>query len=274
MGNRKNVILAFAITLGSVAGFWGIAKALHFRGILDWRIKATYPAAQVGPALKRMAYHDYGMSIETRNVDSNLQAFFWRVGLLRGNQLEMQPEAAEALERVLLCAARVSLSTDAPLKFLQVKMVDALSGATVSLWRFVPDIKDSMFTRLGEEEYVNRLVVEFDNEASDPHRDWKEVQWDTPMTMEKFLAKQIVLRVKRQSPVGLEVHEDLSEPQTLGVVLDNWSTIEKQGARQQEKVSELVEKTAKSVITGYRFKGFREFVLQDSSGMALRRGAL
>ena len=99
------------------------------------RFKPTYKASEIANELKKMCSHDYQMSVETRHVGNNLQAFFWRVGLLQPSQLEMKPEAAESLERVLLCATRISLSTDAPLQFLEVKMMDALTGATVTLWR-------------------------------------------------------------------------------------------------------------------------------------------
>src|SRR3954471_19861767 len=116
--------------------------------------KPTYKSSQIASELKTLCAHDYHMTIEARRAGNTLQAFFWRVGLLRPGQMEMQPEAAEALERVLLSATRISLSTDAPLQFLQVKMVDALTGASVTLWRFVPDIRDSMYTRMAEDEYV------------------------------------------------------------------------------------------------------------------------
>jgi len=89
--------------------------------------------------------------------------------------MEMRPEGAEDMERVLLCATRISLSTDAPLQFLEVKAADALTGATVTLWRFVPDIRDSMYTRLPEEEYINRLVIEFDTGGGLKPKEWKRI---------------------------------------------------------------------------------------------------
>lgn len=264
--------LGVALFMGA---WWGSARILHFNSMWDWRIQPTYKAIHVARELKKMCAHDYKMSVETRRSGNNLQAFFWRVGLLRSGQLELHPQAAESLERVLLCATRISLSTDAPLQFLEVKVADALTGASVTLWRFVPDIRDSMYTRLAEEEYINRLVVEFNADSSpDKPKEWKENRWDPPITMAEFLAKQVVLRAKRQSPVGLQAHEDLSKPSTLAVVVDNWESIHKQGSRQEEKVTDLVEKTAKTVVHGYKYTGFREFVLKDQRGMALKRWAL
>jgi hypothetical protein len=237
-----------------------------------WKHGPTYPSATIASDLKKMLAKDYSLNVETRKAGGTLQTSFWRVGLLKPGQLEMQPEAAEALERVLLCATRVSLSTDAQLQFLQVKMADALTGATVTLWRFVPDIKDSMYTRLPEDEYINRLVIEFDPDR-DPKREWKENNWDKPITMAEFLAKQVVLRIKRQSGVGLQAHEDLSKPATLTVVVDNWDSLETQGG-QPKKVQELVEKTARKVMKGYRYTGFHEFVLKNQQGLALKSWTL
>jgi len=69
-----------------------------------------------------------------------------------------------------------------------------------------------MYTRLPEEEYINRLVIEFDTGGGLKPKEWKELTWDPPITMGEFLGKQVVGRLKRQSPVGLQVHEDLSKP--------------------------------------------------------------
>ena len=74
----------------------------------------------------------------------------------------MRKEAADTLEHVFLCATRIALSTDASLDFIEVKMADVLTGATITLWRYVPDIRDSMYQRIGDTEYFNRLVIEVD----------------------------------------------------------------------------------------------------------------
>jgi hypothetical protein len=252
---------------------WLLA-VLALTGFAACNIKEpTYKAHRIAEDLKKLCLHDYGLNVETRFEGGNLQAVFWKVGLVKGEPMEIQPDAAEAIERVLLCATRISLSTDAPLQFLEVKMMDTLSGASITLWRFVPDIRDSMYTRLAEEEYSNRLVVEFDTEKGEP-KAWKEMAWNPPMTMARFLAKQVILRVKRQSPIGVQAHEDLSQPSTLVVVLDNWALIEKQGEPEEQKLTDLVEHTMKKVIEGYRFTGFREFVLKDGRGLMLRHGLL
>ena len=50
---------------------------------------------------------------------------------MKGNQLEMQPEAAESLERVLLCAARVMKLTSGTLSAVYgvCTQINTASGA-------------------------------------------------------------------------------------------------------------------------------------------------
>jgi hypothetical protein len=239
----------------------------------NWKLKPTFPAAQVAGAVKQLCAKDYHLTVEARHKNNALQIFFWRVGLFKSNHEDLRSEAAKSLEHALLCATRVALSTDAPLKFLEIRMADVLTGATITLWRYIPDIQDSMYTRFSEEEYMNRLVIDMNAgegralEGATPH-------WDLPLTMAEFLAKQVVQRAKRQSPVGIQAHEDLTKPETLVVVIDNWAAIEKEDIKQTTKVAESVEKTARAVLRGYRFNEFRGLVLQDHRGAALRSWTL
>ncbi len=236
----------------------------------DWKVKPTYTSEKLAESLQHICKVEYRLDVKTRKVGDTLQAFYWNKGLLLPGQVEMKPETAKDLEGVLLCATRVSLSTDAALSFIQIKMADKLTGATISLWRYVPDIKESMYERLPEEEYFNRLVIEMDNKSM-----YRSSQpWDMPLTMEQFLGKQIVLRAKRQSPVSFQAYEDVSDPTTLGIVVENWALIAKHGAQDKDRVVEVVEKTAHAVLSGYRFKGFHEVVLKDARGSFVKSWAL
>src|ERR1019366_1799583 len=188
----------------------------------------------------------------------------------------MSKEAADAMEHVFLCATRVALSTDASLDFIEVKMADVLTGSTVTLWRYVPDIRDSMYQRIGDTEYFNRLVIEISpghtdlsNEKSSSPRlpSSPNPAWDRPVTMSEFLAKQIILRARRDGADTLQAHADLSEPTTLEVVIDNWPSIQEEGPEHVSKVTDLVHRSAQKVIQGYRFNGFHGMILRDNEGV-------
>jgi|GEM_PF-2875987 len=240
----------------------------------NWKVRPSFPDDRVAASLKQMMAHDYHLPIETHRSGNTLQAFFWRAGLVRPGEVDLQPEALDALEKTLLCATRVALSTNARLDFIEIKISDVLTGTSVSLWRYVPDIRDSLYQRFSQQEYFNRLVMDVTpgngaSLASTP------MHWDETITLPTFLAKQVVFRAKREAALGgVQVHEDLSHPATLTMVVDNWSAIEKQGQTKESEVADLIHRTAQMVIKGYRFNGFQDIVLQDSRGASLRSWVL
>ncbi len=234
-------------------------------------MKPTYPASQIAEGLRRMCSKDYQLPIHTRHEGKALQSLAWKVGLFGTQTYDLQgmtKEAANTLERVLLCATRVALSTDAPLEFIEVKLVDVLTGARVTLWRYVPDIRDSMYQRFGDTEYFNRLVIEIDVDKKHLLNS-TAVKWEKPITLAEFLAKQIILRARREGGEALEAHADLSQPSNLGVVIENWASIEEEGPERVAKVTDVMHKSAEKVLKGYRFNGFRGLTLRDKQGVAV-----
>lgn len=244
-----------------------------------WKMKPTFPASQIAENLRKMCRQDYKLSVESRHAGQTLQAVVWKVGLFNGKDFALQgmrKEAADTLDHVFLCATRIALSTDASLDFIEVKVADVLTGSSITLWRYVPDIRDSMYQRIGDTEYFNRLVIDVD--AGLPLRQGRRsgstavtagTSWDKPMTLAEFLARQIISRARKEGGETLRAHADLSEPATLGVVIDNWSSIEDEGPEHAAKVTDSVYKSAQEVLKGYRFNGFRGLILRDSEGAAL-----
>ncbi len=130
-------------------------------------MKPTFPASQIAQDLIRMCAKDYKLPIDARHKGNTLQTFVQKAGLFTGQSYDLQgmsKEGSDAMEHSLLCATRIALSTDASLDFIEVKLFDVLTGATVTLWRYVPDIRDSMYERIGDTEYFSRLVIEIDTD--------------------------------------------------------------------------------------------------------------
>jgi len=276
---KKNWVPAFAGMTAVV--FTGVTAICLVLSSCNWKMKPTYPANQIAENLRKMCSHDYRLSIEARQSDKALQAVVWKVGLFNNRNYDLQgmrKEAADTMEHVFLCATRIALSTDASLDFIEVKMADVLTGSTITLWRYVPDIRDSMYQRIGDTEYFNRLVIEVDagnrNDGSIAKRlaaraPFQGMNWDKPLTLSEFLAKQIISRARRDGGETLQAHADLSQPSTLAVVIDNWSSIEEEGPDHAAKVTDSVHKSAEQVLQGYRFHGFRGITLKDNEGTAL-----
>jgi len=239
-----------------------------------WKMKPTFPANHIVDGLVQMCAKDYKMPVEARHEEKTLQMFVQRAGLFTGQTYDLQgmsKSAEDTMEHSLLCATRIALSTDASLDFIEVKIADVLTGATVTLWRYVPDIRDSMYERIGDTEYFSRLVIEIDTDKANvgPHHGANSLHWDKPITMSEFLAKQIILRARRDGGEALQAHADLSQPATLGVIIDNWSALQEEGPDRAAKMADVVHRAAQTVLKGYRFQGFHGLTLRDSQGVAL-----
>lgn len=261
---------------GSLPLRWIVAICLFPVLTSSCKWKPTYPASRIAASLRQLCRQDYQLTVETRHDGAALQALVWKAGLFTGRAYDLQGlrrDASSTLEQVLLCATRVALSTDAPLTFLQVKMVDVLTGASVTIWRYVPDIRDSMYQRIGDTEYFNRLLIEVqvDHPLALPG---SALRWDTPISLAEFLARQIIWRVTREAGDGVRAHPDLSKSGVLGVVLENADALSEEDPDRVEKLGEKMHQTAVTVLRGYRFNGFHHMVLMNNEGLALHRWAL
>ncbi len=245
------------------------------------RIKATYPASRLAISLRNICAKEYKLDIETRQTERSLQAHVWKIGLFRGDTEDLQGmsrESMKSLQDVLLSATRIALSTDADLDFIEIRVADVLTGASMTIWRYVPDIKDSMAQRYGEMEYFSRLVVDVKpgdkvTKAADKKLLLGQIRWEQPISLAEFLAKQVLMRARREGAERLLAHVDLSEPSTLGVVIENWAALKEDEPEEAVKMTDAVHRSAQKVIQGYGFNGFRNLVVRDGRGTALQRWA-
>lgn len=93
-----------------------------------------------------------------------------------GVDLGLDRKTIERLYDALLTVTRVSLSTDAPIDYLVVKAKDANTGVTLTLLRYVPDIKRYFYMRISRADFEKRGVLEIDGaEQADEPASWHDI---------------------------------------------------------------------------------------------------
>jgi len=223
----------------------------------------TYPGAKIAESVVEISATDYKRMVEARRIGQSLQIMTTYTGEVESALTGIDKGAADVLDDVLQAATRVTLSTDKPPEFVEVFLRNPLTGATFGIWRYVDDMKRFMHTGLPTMESMERMVL--------VHDEVEDGRWPRPVSFPEFLARQVVQRVKRQA--GVEAREDLSEPDTLGIVLEGWPATSDAAAR--DLAIEAVGQSTKTVLQSYRLNGFRGIVLKDgSTGTLLRRWAL
>ncbi len=112
---------------------------------------------------------------------------------LVGADLGLQKETIERLYDALLTATRVALSTDAKIDFLVVKAKDSNTGVTVTLVRYVPDIKWYFYMRISRADFEDRGILEIENaDAAQDPANWKDI------TLHEFMARLAASRLQQK----------------------------------------------------------------------------
>lgn len=154
--------------------------------------KPTYGRADLTQSVKELCRKEYELNVDARLVGKTFYVHTVLDGLV-GRDLGLQQETLKKLEGAMLNTTRVALSTDAGLDFLVVKARDSRLGVTVTLLRYMPDIKSLIYMRISRSDFEDRLALETENslepEAPDSWRD---------LTMTEFMARLVASRLQRQ----------------------------------------------------------------------------
>ena len=153
----------------------------------------TFPADRLPEAVRELCLKEQKVQVDARLLGKTLFLSCDLDGLI-GLDLDFRKEALETLEGVMLSGTRASLSTDAPVDFLYMRVRDPRLGSTITLLRYIPDIKGLIYMRYSRADFEDRLVLETDGE--DPAGGALETPHD--ITLSEFIARLISSRLHRQ----------------------------------------------------------------------------
>ncbi len=117
--------------------------------------------------------------------------------LIDEKELSWNNKGLEEMSKVIAVTHRVTLSTDADIKFLAVVAADTKKyGLELTAIEYISDIKEAMLERFSRGEYFMRSVrnVDFNEEAiGDPTGSYKKFH---DITFDEFIGYQIIHRAK------------------------------------------------------------------------------
>lgn len=153
----------------------------------------TFPADRLPEAVRELCLKEQKLEVDVRLLGKTLALSCDLEGLI-GLDLDFKKEALETLEGVMLSGTRASLSTDAEVDFLFMRVRDPRLGSSISLLRYIPDIKGLIYMRYSRADFEERLVIETDGEEDPETADalWHDI------TMPEFMARLISSRLHRQ----------------------------------------------------------------------------
>jgi len=272
----------------------------------------SFPKEKLPETIKEVCRIEYEMTVDVALSGSTLGIYYPMKGLLDVN-LGISKEAWDKISNLILVASRVVLSTDADVKFYCVITQDEkLPEMQVVVIKYVDDIKRGMyrnisrdesfkrtlfsvnltpqarkeravekvFNKLGLEEKTRESVLnEFFRSAPTKLSDvgyWREHFYLKDISMEEFLAAQIINRIKIDFRRDEELKKlysyrsaegDFYSEKDKKFFLIKFKIADQQVSDEEinlrEKKIEEIVRIANLVVTGYKFKNFDFMEMED-----------
>ena len=147
----------------------------------------TFPKEGVEKALEELCRKEK-VTVDAQLIGETLHA---RVEAdLVGEDLVLDEKKGEVLDKVLSKINRIVLSTDAPLSFAVVEVVDKTTGASLILVENIQDFRGVVTIRIPRSAFQERLIVEWvaAEDRQEPHA----------IDLPEFLARLAASRLQRQ----------------------------------------------------------------------------
>jgi len=118
----------------------------------------SYPKEELPEAVKNICHLEYGMDVDVMVTDSTMALYYPMEGLLDVG-LGISTEAWDKISNLILVASRVTLSTDADVKFYCVITQDVrLPELQVVIIKYVEDVKRGMYRNISRSESYKRTL--------------------------------------------------------------------------------------------------------------------
>ncbi len=231
----------------------------------------TYPRKDLSQSVRELCRKEFDFEADARLVGRTFYVSCLLDGLV-GKDLGLQQDTLRKLEGAMLSSTRVALSTDAQINFIAVKARDSRLGVTVTLLRYLPDIKSLIYMRISRTDFEDRLVLETENSLEpEPPEAWRDI----PMT--EFLSRLIASRLQRQFSANPLVGAFLQVRRvsgtfregTLTLLLDKFENDPDTRILIEEILRTAVEDTASDVIRKYNAAGIvKRIAVRDDAGRA------
>jgi hypothetical protein len=154
--------------------------------------KPSYRADRLEEAVRDICLREYKFAAVGKLAGKTLYASIAPQNIV-GADLGIDRKTVERLYDTLLTVTRVALSTNAKVDYLIVKAKDTNTGVTLTLLRYVPDIKWYFYMRISRADFENRGVLEIDDaETNQDASTWHDV------TLPEFSARLAASRLQQK----------------------------------------------------------------------------
>lgn len=120
----------------------------------------TFPKDKLVDSLEKLCKEEYNIDVSAKVTGQTLGIYLQLdrlIGSLTG-QVALDEAASEVIENVLICARRVTLSTDSDVKFFTLIGADKLFGYELRMTHYIKDVHRVMVMNISRSDYFQRIM--------------------------------------------------------------------------------------------------------------------
>ncbi len=232
--------------------------------------KPTYPKENLTNAVQGLLTQE-AVTGSVRVIDHTLAVHVELPGTIIqvNQQIGLGPAVEPTLQKILGALHRVVLSTDADIRFYVILLSDpSVSGAYVTIVRYVDDIKQAYASRIGIGEIFSRTIFDVHRTNQGPMS--LEQLVPTDIRLEDFLSRQLAQRIQQSLTAELQTGGLATVGQcegnfqngefvfTLNVLPFLNQTVDE---ATMQKAFQISTSTIVHILATYRFKAFESIRL-------------
>ena len=196
------------------------------------------------------------------------------------SDLRLSEDTLDAIQNVMMCANRVSLSTDEDLKFFVVIIFDSTKNIEIIFSQYVEDVRRWMLGNISRNDFYSRSLTDIKVKPKG-YSPKKEIL--NEITIPEFIGRQVVLQVKREMEENILIQvlinfehmdwafkEDENGPYfeyTVFRIEKNDKVADKGlGADESMGVVDLITQKHDEVSKKYQFTNYKGIVIKTDDG--------
>jgi len=126
----------------------------------DYYDKPTYPEKNIIEAVKQICRDEYDLDVKAKVTGKTLCIYLVLENLI-DSDLRLSQDASEVVDHLTLTVSRVTLSTDADIRFYLVIARDKdVPNAELIMVRYVDDVRRLLRYNISRDDYLSRMILD------------------------------------------------------------------------------------------------------------------
>ncbi|MFC1566456.1 hypothetical protein ACFL4A_01280 [bacterium] len=238
----------------------------------------SYPKEELVDRLKEMCFKETKINVDAYHINSTLYTYV-KVENILDEKAQLSEKALETIQNVVLCANRVSLSTDAKIKFFVVSIFDPNKKFEVVFTQYIEDVRRWILSNISRSDFFSRSLTEFFSHQNEYYYDPAKL---TGMSLSEFIVRLILKRSKSDLDQNMvvqvlmnietvygfyKVEDDVPFFEYYLTKIEKDKEVSKVTIGNFTGVSQMLEEYTEEFCKKYRFKEYKGIVVKTSDGI-------